>query len=212
MKITFISDTHGKHEQLTIPKDTELLIHAGDISNIGRIQGVQEFLDWYDQIDVPHKVFIGGNHDFLLENNRSLFRSMLDNYPNLTYLEDSGTEINGIKMWGSPITPFFHNWAFNRWRGEDIKKYWDLMPDHLDILITHGPPHGYGDKTADGQLVGCVDLLAAVERTRPQYHAFGHIHEAYGISKNEHTTFVNASVLNLRYQMVHPPVQIDYPI
>ncbi|MFK7934463.1 MAG: metallophosphatase domain-containing protein [Saprospiraceae bacterium] len=210
MKITCISDTHGKHEQVHIPADTDLLIHAGDISNVGRMQGVQAFLDWYDKIDVPHKVFIGGNHDFLLENNRSLFRSMLEHYPNLIYLEDAGTEIHGIKMWGSPITPFFHNWAFNRQRGADIKRYWETIPNDIDILITHGPPHGYGDQTYDGQLVGCVDLLAAVESIQPQYHIFGHIHEAYGISKNETTTFINASVLNLQYRMVHAPVVIDY--
>lgn len=212
MQITFISDTHGKHEQVFIPPNTDLLIHAGDISNIGRVQGVQDFLDWYDKIDVPHKVFIGGNHDYLLENNSSLFRSMLSSYPKLVYLEDNGIEIAGIKLWGSPITPYFHNWAFNRWRGEDIKRYWDLIPDDIDILITHGPPHGYGDKTMMGQLVGCVDLLNAIERIQPRYHVFGHIHEDYGIFETATTTFINASVLNLQYRMVNPPVVISYKI
>lgn len=212
MQITFISDTHGKHEQVFIPSNTELLIHAGDISKIGREEEIRQFLNWYDQLDVTHKVFIGGNHDYLLENDSGLFRSILASYPNLIYLEDEGKEVAGIKLWGSPITPYFHNWAFNRWRGEDIKRYWDMIPDDIDILITHGPPYGYGDKTIRGELVGCVDLLNAVERIQPKYHVFGHIHEAYGVFETEKTTFVNASVLNLQYRMVHLPVVIQYEL
>ena len=98
--------------------------------------------------------------------------------------------------------------AFNRNRGTDIKQYWDQIPEDVDILITHGPPEGFGDKTQGGQNVGCADLLKAVQNIKPKYHVFGHIHEDVGIFKNDHTTFINASVLNLAYQLVNPPRQI----
>lgn len=210
MNITFISDTHGKHEEIQIPKDTEMLIHAGDISNVGTLQEVRTFLEWYDKIEVKYKIFIGGNHDFFLEQNAPLFEVLLMDYPTLIYLENEEKEIGGIKLWGSPITPWFHNWAFNRHRGTDIARYWEQIPEEVDILITHGPPMGYGDKLFNGDLVGCEGLLQAVQKIKPAIHVFGHIHEAYGIFKNESTTFINASCLNLRYQAVNEPIMVDF--
>ena len=76
-------------------------------------------------------------------------------------------------------------------------------------MLTHGPPLGFGDKTARQEEVGCEDLLEAVQRIKPKYHVFGHIHEAYGIFESKHTTFVNASILNLKYQVKNSPVVIE---
>jgi len=207
MKITFISDTHGSHDQLKL-EPTDMLIHAGDISKLGQPEEIQKFLDWWEALPVKHKIFIGGNHDFYLEKSPGLFRRMLSN--NYVYLENREIEIEGIKIWGSPITPYFFNWAFNRQRGAEIRKYWEQIPKDIDILITHGPPLGVGDRTTRGEAVGCEDLLEIVKKIQPKYHVFGHIHEAYGVYQEEGITFVNASVLNLSYQMVNPPVIINY--
>jgi len=206
MKITLISDTHGKHDQLVLP-ETDLLIHAGDLSSRGTLPEIQQFLDWFAALPIKHKVFIGGNHDFLLERSATLFKSMLTE--DYIYLENSEVVIEGIKIWGSPITPWFFDWAFNRQRGEEIAKYWDMIPADTDIIVTHGPPLNYGDLTTrDQQNVGCADLLKVVNKIQPRYHVFGHIHEAYGINETPKTTFVNASVLNLQYQMVNDPISI----
>jgi len=207
MKITFISDTHGFHEQLSLA-DSDLIVHAGDISKMGEAAEIQKFIDWFSDLPHPYKVFIGGNHDFLLEKEASLFRSMLND--KIIYLEDNEVIIEGIKIWGSPITPYFFNWAFNRQRGENIRKYWDAIPSDTDIIVTHGPPKGIGDKTSQGIDAGCADLLTAIERVKPRYHVFGHIHEAYGVTKKEATTFVNASCVNLKYQVVNAPITIDW--
>ncbi|MGB0929886.1 MAG: metallophosphatase domain-containing protein [Chitinophagales bacterium] len=209
MKITFISDTHGKHHspKLQVP-ESEIIIHAGDFTSMGKLEEVVDFLKWYGELPHTHKVLIGGNHDFLLEKNSFLFQSLLPD--NITYLENESVEIEGIKIWGSPITPWFYDWAFNRNRGEDIQRYWKQIPDDIDILVTHGPPYNQGDRTARGERAGCEDLLKKVLQIQPKYHVFGHIHEAYGITQNEHTTFINASCLNLSYQMVNAPVCIDF--
>jgi Icc-related predicted phosphoesterase len=124
-------------------------------------------------------------------------------------LNDSGVEIEGMTVWGSPITPFFFDWAFNRHRGAHIRRHWDLIPAGVDILVTHGPPYGILDRTARGQCVGCEELLPVVERLRPRLHVFGHIHEAYGQVEVKGTRFVNASVLDLHYRRVNAPVVID---
>ncbi|MEM9820540.1 MAG: metallophosphatase domain-containing protein [Bacteroidota bacterium] len=207
MKIICISDTHGYHEQLDLPAG-DMIIHAGDISKRGLATEVRTFIDWFTGLPYRHKLFIGGNHDFMLENQPALFKELLNDQ--IIYLEDDWTEIEGIRIWGSPITPFFFDWAFNRHRGADIKRYWEPIPDDIDILVTHGPPLGYGDRIYSGDLVGCADLLEAVQRVRPAYHIFGHIHEAYGTFTDGETRYLNASVVNLSYQVVNPPIVFDF--
>ena len=209
MKITFLSDTHGQHRSNKLQFPTsEIIVHAGDFTSMGTLAQVNDFLTWYSELPHPHKVLIGGNHDFLLEQNPTLFRSLLPS--NITYLENESIEIEGIKVWGSPITPWFYDWAFNRRRGEDIRRYWEQIPNEVDILVTHGPPYGQGDKTARGDYAGCEDLLEFVLKIKPKYHVFGHIHERYGITQNESTTFINASCLNLQYKMVNKPICIEF--
>ena len=97
---------------------------------------------------------------------------------NCKYLQDSTTEIYGIKIYGTPWQPKFCGWAFNLERGQELMDKWDLIPDDTDILITHTPPVGYGDLCSSGTRAGCVDLLLSVQhRIQPKYHVYGHIHE-----------------------------------
>ena len=70
-KITFISDTHGKHHEITDDlSGGDILIHAGDIMNSGRHkEEALSFLEWFNSLDnYKHKIFIAGNHDRLFEN------------------------------------------------------------------------------------------------------------------------------------------------
>ena len=209
MKITFISDTHGKHQELeTKSLQGDLFIHAGDVSNIGKKEGVESFLDWYKNLNFEHKIFIAGNHDYYFEREEQVKIAQL--IPKeIIYLNDSGIQIEGINIWGSPIQPWFYDWAFNRKRGAEIKKHWDLIPNNTDVLITHGPPFGILDATMTGTHVGCDDLLEKVNIVKPKIHVFGHIHEAYGVRDLDGTKYINASVLDLRYRMVNSPIEID---
>lgn len=203
MRFVAISDTHGQHSSLSLPEG-DVLIHAGDISKRGTEAQIKEFIDWFAGLHYNHKIFIAGNHDFFLEN--LPVRQIADLIPDqIVYLNDSGFEIEGIKIWGSPIQPWFHNWAFNRQRGSDIKQHWDRIPNDTNILITHGPVKGILDRTAYGEQVGCSDLLDAVKRINPSFHVCGHIHEAYGEQIAERTTFINASVLNEDYFLMNSP-------
>ena len=207
MKIIFISDTHNQHKKLVLPKG-DMIIHAGDISGRGKPHEIQAFLDWYSALPYSYKIFIGGNHDFMLEQNARQFAEIIP--ANCIYLRNDSIEIEGIHIWGSPVTPWFYDWAFNRHRGEDIKRYWDQIPEETDILITHGPPHGILDKTARGDLAGCEELTEALARIKPRIHAFGHIHEAYGKWETPDTLYLNASVLDLGYNLKNPPHLIDW--
>ena len=140
------------------------------------------------------------------------------------YLEDSGTTVMGVSIWGSPWQPEFYDWAFNETRGRHLRQIWDRIPSRsaaaaaggggasggIDVLITHGPPLGHGDRCNDGKMAGCADLLLAIQqRIRPKYHVFGHIHEGYGATSDGVTTFVNASTCTAMYKPLNAPIVFD---
>lgn len=215
MRIILISDTHDQHKDLMLNRwlreiDNPLectIIHAGDVSSLGKIHQLTSFLEWYEDLPFKHKILISGNHDFGFETQASLMNNILSEVaPSVHYLNDSGITLDGLNFWGSPIQPWFHNWAFNRERGQEIKKHWDLIPIDTDILITHGPPYLKGDRCSHGEHVGCEDLLRKVEEIKPILHVYGHIHEGFSITTNKHTTFINASSLNEHYELVNKPV------
>lgn len=215
MKLVIISDTHGQHGALQLPPG-DVLLHAGDVSGRGKETEVRDFLQWFGAQTHPHKIFIAGNHDFYFEKETATnIQALLP--LGVTYLNDSGTTINpakggtgGIHIWGSPITPWFYDWAFNRHRGTDIQQHWDLIPTNTDILITHGPVYGILDQTTRGEKVGCHNLLAKVQAIQPRLCICGHIHEAYGRAEQNGTQFVNASVVDEAYRLVHAPVVVEW--
>lgn len=207
MKFVAISDTHGQHKKLVLPEG-DAIIHAGDISTRGRTEEIIEFLDWFKNLPYKYKIFISGNHDFYFERTPSAEIEKLIP-PNVIYLNDSGINIEGINIWGSPITPTFFNWAFNRDRGKEISAHWDLIPSNTDILITHGPVYNILDEVTRGGNVGCEDLLKKINAVKPKVHIFGHIHEAYGQKIVEHTHFINASVLDEDYVLQNSAVSFE---
>jgi Icc-related predicted phosphoesterase len=206
--IAVISDTHGLHQSVEIPK-ADILIHAGDITSHGALDEVEDFNRFLGSLPHQEKIVIAGNHDFCFEHDRETCEAALTN---CIYLQDEQVTVRGIRVYGSPWQPWFFDWAFNLQRGPEIRAKWDLIPDNTDILVTHGPPLGHCDKTVLGQPVGCQDLLEVVEKIRPRVHIFGHIHEAFGTSTNGYTTFINASLCNLDYEPVNPPVLYRYEI
>jgi Icc-related predicted phosphoesterase len=204
LKIHVISDTHTMHEALKLPGG-DMLIHAGDMSFKGTIKEVLPFLEWFGAQPYSHLILIPGNHDFGFEQYFGVLEDECKRR-NIHLLNDSGIEIEGIKIWGSPITPFFNNWAFNRQRGEDIKAHWKLIPTDTEILVTHGPPYGILDQTnslfRESENVGCSDLLHKIARTQVKLHVFGHIHEQSGHMYKDNVLYVNATCLDERFRIL----------
>jgi hypothetical protein len=224
-KITFISDTHTKHNQITADlPGGDILIHAGDFMNAGyNPDEATGFFKWFDEINnYDTKIFIAGNHDRWMENEPEKVKGLLTGYKTIDYLEDEelvdyGDGPNGdlggnIRMYGSPWQPEFYNWAFNLPRhGKELKSKWDAIPNNTDILITHGPPYGYLD-IPGGQCVrvGCEILRERVDEFKPKINVFGHIHGSHGYHFNGHTHFINASVLNEQYLYQNLPLSIEW--
>lgn len=211
MKIVAISDTHNKHDDLIIP-NCDILLHSGDITFFSKkgTQEVVDFLNWFHSQPAKHKIFIAGNHDVLLEKEEAFFRKIMP--PSVIYLNDEMVTIEGINIWGSPITPWFHDWAFNRKRGEDIKKHWDLIPDNVDLLLTHGPAYGILDDSANGRL-GCQDLLSAIKRIQPSVHIFGHQHAKGHVSiemNGKNIEFYNSAMVDNSYKIITYPHVFEF--
>jgi Icc-related predicted phosphoesterase len=207
MKFVAISDTHGQHEKLVLPSG-DAILHAGDISKRGKEHEVKDFLNWFSSLDYTYKIFIAGNHDFLFEQYpEEKVRALIPD--NVIYLNDSGVCIEGIHIWGSPVTPWFYDWAFNRNRGAEIQKHWHLIPPDTDMLITHGPVFSILDKTTRGEAAGCEDLLRKVQEIAPRIHLCGHIHEARGQMEIGRTHYINASVLDEHYVMRYEPIVVE---
>lgn len=213
-KITIISDTHGKHEYLTskgmgnILGEGDILIHCGDISNLGKTHEIKEFLDWFSNTPFTHKIFIAGNHDFGFEHVDYIAPEYIEK--GVTYLFDSSVEIDGIKFYGSPWQPEFYNWAFNLPRGEKLAEKWAKIPGNTDVLITHGPAYRMLDHTISGQMVGDEDLFNRIMEVKPKLHCCGHIHWAHGQKSFNDIEFINAAVLNERYNHENKPVKLTF--
>ena len=222
MRITFISDTHTKHTQVTssLPGG-DVLIHAGDISNEGYRNEIQDFIKWFSTIEnYTHKIFIAGNHDFGCQDEVLAVEELLRLNPGSEYLyddlfligKDEDDYDDMVKVWGSPWQPEFYNWAFNLPRqGAELKEVWNMIPSDVDILITHGPPHGHLDYVDySKQNVGCELLRDRINIIKPKIHVFGHIHSSYGYKFDGTTHFFNAAVLDERYNFTQKPLTVEW--
>ena len=214
-KIIAISDTHNMHkacEKLIPDGEYDMIIHAGDVSGRGHEYEVRDFVEWFSGLDqFRHKLMIAGNHDWLFEKERLIAREMIPD--NVHYLEDNGVTIEGIKFWGSPQTPRFLDWAFNRDRGEDIKRFWDIIDDDVDVLVTHCPAHYKLDYVKyDNKFLGCDDLSNRIMEIKPKVHICGHIHGSYGVEYYDGTMYYNASLVNEQYRPQNPAHIIELEI
>lgn len=250
LKVTAISDTHTQHDYLDLPGG-DILVHTGDISYFGQPQEVYPFIDWMSKQDYTHKIFIAGNHDLGFEdigmgkpcdeNGNFTFRgyslkkglereySEYADKKGVTYLEQGSITVEGYKIYGSPWTPAFCQWAFNyvhdgekpargfealRYVPEDenaptAKEIWADIPEDTDILLTHGPALGILDRNRHNysdNRCGCKALLERIKEVRPMYHIFGHIHEQHGRAERHGVKFINAASCTIQYTPTNKPI------
>lgn len=219
-KIVVISDTHGKHAKLKIPR-SDILIHAGDFTCRGEYFEVLGFLEWFKDQPAEHKVYIAGNHELSLDpitrNRMNSGHTLPGMYINqgCNYLQNSQTIINGIKIYGTPYTPRFYDWAFN---GDDtdvgepsLRDIYSNIPHDTDILICHGPPFGMMDSCERDGRVGSKELLTAIEeRPNLKLVCTGHIHECGGQTQQlGNTLIVNAASLGADYRTLNKMIVLD---
>ena len=153
--------THTYHNLLDVPEDIDMVIHSGDATNPKNPylseDEMQNFIYWYSLLPIKHKVFVAGNHDVCIE--RNFIKKDDFERAGIIYLENDYIEIEGIKIWGSPVTPTFGDgWAFNKNRAK-THELWQQIPDDTDIVVVHTPPATILDLSynRENQLESCGD-------------------------------------------------------
>ena len=147
--VVCISDTHNT--QIGVP-DGDILIHAGDLTQSGSFQELQDALGWLCALPHPTKIVIAGNHELLIDSawddlsgQAASKRAQLD-WGDIIYLENNEVTIscpNGrqLRVYGSPYSTRHGNWAFQYPRNQDV--WAGSVPDGIDVLITHSPPFAH---------------------------------------------------------------------
>jgi len=242
VRIVCISDTHSKAADLieNLPEG-DILVHSGDFTFVSSEYEIREFNKFLKDISRKYKhiIVIAGNHDLSFDINKfdksgvfiKFYRMyccfspftkcptaevskelLCDGVENCIYLQEESVVIMGIKFYGSPWQTSNFDLGFNAKRGNELMEKWNNIPNDTDILLTHGPPLGIGDKVRKfGKRVGCYALLKTIQdRVKPKYHIYGHIHEDYGIRRAENTIYINAAMPDAKYNMTHKPVVFDF--
>lgn len=206
MKIVATSDLHGT---LPVIPECDLLIIGGDVCPVWnhdrafqRDWLLHVFNPWLEQFEKVVGTF--GNHDFHPEEDPEIRHLLHGNW-----LIDETVVIDGLTIHGSPYTPTFYNWAFMK--GDNyLAAHWDLIPDDIDILITHGPAFGTCDVTQEGDHAGSKTLATKIKSIPRNFlHICGHIHEANGIDTSGNCMTLNVSHMTRSYNPINPPEVID---
>ncbi|KAE8352027.1 Metallo-dependent phosphatase-like protein [Aspergillus coremiiformis] len=207
-----VSDTHGytpAEAGFKLPPG-DVLIHAGDLTNQGRIDELRKTIDWIAAADFEVKIVICGNHDITLDPNfyakyGSKFHSQRLEDPqkcievvsvavassSIVFLRHQSalvrlTRPNGpntvFKVFGSPFSQSPGTWAYG-YESTDAAALWSRIPLDADIVVTHTPPHSHCDNRATGGPVGCQALRQALGRVRPSLAICGHVHESRGYER-----------------------------
>lgn len=223
MNATFLSDTHSRHNRVTLPGG-DILFYCGDIMTNGyHVDEIQSFLDWILKQDYKYKVIIPGNHDRYAEDFLSQVKDMFEQHydEGVRYLIDEETNIEGLRIYGTPYQPYFCDWAFNLPDEEDSLNYkYALIPEGIDVLLTHCPPYDILDRShyampmrnrTGEEPLGSKSLRNRLDAmsNKPRYVAFGHIHGDGGKTlEKDGVTYINCSVANEAYEMKNTIVNL----
>jgi Icc-related predicted phosphoesterase len=177
MVLVLFGDTHELHREVEVPAG-DILICVGDFTMFSKnLSAIEDFNKWLGELPHRHKIVVPGNHEFFLESNPER-RSLLDN---ANVLIDESIEIEGLNIYGSPMTPLYGA-AFGKSSPKDRKRHWSKVPKNTHVLITRGPPFGILDLSPDqAERMGDPELRNRVkELPSLKLHAFGHVHGAHG--------------------------------
>jgi predicted phosphohydrolase len=203
MDLVILGDSHEQHRGVEVPAG-DLLIFTGDFTMFSKhLSAIEDFNDWLGELPHPWKLVIPGNHEFFLESDAGR-RSLISN---ATVLIDEEITIDGLKIYGSPMTPLYGG-AFGKSSPVDRVRHWQRVPIDVNVLITHAPPYGILDRSP-GQIerMGDPELMARVKDLPSlRLHCFGHVHGAYRRSEKDGVVFVNAALMGSLGDIDRAPV------
>lgn len=225
MRIICLADLHGFLPDIP---DGDVAIIAGDIcpASDHSFWFQQQWLDgsfrnWAKNLPVKHVVFCAGNHDLYFDGKSVKAPDHLCFMPdwpkNVHYLQDSSIVIDGVKIYGSPWSLDYCDWAF---MGDEYKLYDKVrsIPDDVNIWLSHSPANGIMDfnKWGNCHIGACAIRDKALSLPNLKLFVFGHLHQKNpsgngpdGDLVKNGIRFVNATIVNEAYEMVYPPIIVD---
>ncbi|KAJ6437500.1 calcineurin-like phosphoesterase [Purpureocillium lavendulum] len=153
----FISQLFEENWQPPIPQG-DVLIHAGDLSQSGHPDEIQQAISWLSSQPHKYKIVIAGNADLFLDKSATRIprvdhsRHAIDgglNWGDIRYLDRSTTTIvfedheasRSLTIYGDPNVPRCGPNGQEAFQYDADEDYWrDSIPSGTDILITHTPP------------------------------------------------------------------------
>ncbi len=236
MKIVALSD---QHSYLPDIPPCDLLIIGGDIcpDRLGpylAMHDPDQQKAWFDREARPwlagspatHKVATWGNHDWcgqacdFSQDSQSVaptstLQILIDEATSVAARSAGGVKdaASAVRIWATPWSNLFMHWAFMK-TPRALAAVYAAIPPGVDILVSHQPPYGYGDRYehASGKVehLGSRELLAAVDRVKPRLVICGHIHGGHGRYEHHGIPIYNVSVVDEQYTLVHPATEIDF--
>jgi len=221
IRLVTISDTHSRHRAMPPLPEGDIFIHCGDVfmtnsmySHGESIKRLHEFNEWLGQDDIircPHKIVIGGNHDFILDQLGEVETAAI--LSNCTYSLNRPIPLCGVTFYCCPLSRGkSHNKAF---QSLDYKQHsyrcataavtgTGTGTGSIDVLVTHGSNEGLQEKLQPTMA-----------------HLFGHYHAMYGARFLSRTAGDGAphpplllscsSIMDRHYQLTNVPIVIDLP-
>lgn len=178
MKLLLFSDVHRnlKHckRLVELSAGVDVVVGAGDFAN--QHSGLDDCIRALSPITRPSVIVPGNN-----EREEALRETAAREWPSTIVLHAGGMTVEGVPFHGLgggiPVTPF-GSWSYD-FTEDQARKMLEACPTGA-VIVSHSPPKGHGDQSADGVSHGSVALLEAIEAKRPRLVVCGHIHDAWG--------------------------------
>lgn len=177
MKIVAIADIHSS-SNLSFKlseQEGDILIVAGDLTQLGHEWEMTKILNKINKARFKYKIVVLGNHDFYTG-----YSWCRKNYKDIIFLHNEIVELEGIKIYGTPYSKRFMNWAY-QYDADDCKEK-TIPKEDVDVIICHEPPSDYNLSLAFSMKdIGNSELREYLERKNKDILVIcGHCHECGG--------------------------------
>jgi uncharacterized protein len=189
MKLLLFSDLHADstaaHQLVQRAQTVDVLVGAGDFATARR--NLQGCIGILRAVSCP-TILVAGNNETTEE-----LLAACQSWPSAHILHGTAVTIATLTFYGVgggvPVTPF-GPWSYD-FTEEQARALLANCPAGC-VLVTHSPPKGAVDQSADGQHLGSVAIREAVQRASPGLVVCGHIHASAG----QHTLIGPTPVVN----------------
>jgi uncharacterized protein len=202
MKLLLFSDLHADstaaHQLAQRAQSVDVLIGAGDFATARR--NLQRCIDILRLVSRP-TILVAGNNETTEE-----LQAACQGWSSAHILHGSAITVEDITFFGIgggiPVTPF-GAWSYD-FTEDQARGLLANCPAGC-VLVTHSPPKGAVDQSAEGQSLGSSAIREAVQRTSPRLVVCGHVHASGG----QHTLIgstpvVNAGPAGIEWQLETP--------